>query len=311
MRSQSTNSLTLKVMSRTEPTSTPARKDNQSCKRVLSSPFSPEDHLTKKNKAAMDEMDENEATSSHAEPSLMHLPPPDPEILKTVSIIKLYLKDEITTIVKAAVHEAVGTQLKAVREENARLTSENESLKVRVSELEAAVEESEQYSRRNSLRISNVAESELEDTDQVVIGIADTLNVNIVPADIDRSHRVGKPSATKTRDILVKFATYRARQRLYSARSSLKKTVHNGVFLNEDLTKSRSKLLWEARQKVKGNFLWGAWSADGRLFLKDVSEKTHKLTRSDDIVKYASKVPVKRPTRTTTPDPAPDMESDA
>ena len=54
----------------------------------------------------------------------------------------------------------------------------------------------------------------------------------------------------------MKFATYRARQRLYSARSSLKKkTVHNGVFLNEDLTKSRSKLLWEARQKVKGNFL--------------------------------------------------------
>ena len=73
----------------------------------------------------------------------MHLPPPDPERVKAVSIIKLYLKDEITTIVKAAVNEAVGTQLKAVREENVRLTSENESLKVRVSELEAAVEETE------------------------------------------------------------------------------------------------------------------------------------------------------------------------
>ena len=70
-------------------------------------------------------------TQSHTEPSLVHLPAPDPEILKTVSIIKLYLKDEITTIVKAAVYEAVGTQLKAVREENTRLTSENESLKVR------------------------------------------------------------------------------------------------------------------------------------------------------------------------------------
>ena len=170
----------------------------------------------------MDAMDENEVTSSHTEPSLMHLPPPDPEVLKTVSIIKLYLKDGITTIVKAAVHEAVGTQLKAVREKNARLTSENESLKVRVSELGAAVEESEQYSRRNSLRISNVAESELEDTDQVVIGIADTLNVNIVPADIDRSHSLPRRRRGKT---LVKFATNCARQRLYSARSSLRKTI--------------------------------------------------------------------------------------
>ena len=286
--------------------STPVRKDTQSSKRTLSSPFSPEDHLTKKNKA---EMDESASPSSftQSESSLMNLPPPDPEILKTVSIVKLYLKDEIASVVKKAVNEALDTQLQEVREENSRLASENELLKARVAKLESVTEESEQYSRRNSLRISNIDEDDEEDTDRVVLHIADVLNVDVRPCDIDRSHRVGKPSTTKKRDILVKFATYRARQRIYRARSSLQDTVYHGVFLNEDLTRSRSKLLWEARQKVKDNFLWGAWSADGRLFLKDVSDKTHKLTCSDDIKRHASNVPVKKPKKPA-PSGAPDSE---
>lgn len=271
-------------------TSTPARADSQINKRTLSSPFSPEDHLTKKNKAEM-----NEGASVQAESSFMGLPPPDPEILRTVSIVKLYLKDEIVSVVKAAVSEAVDSQLKEVKEENKRLSSENEILKARVSELEVTAEQSEQYSRRNSLRISNIPETEEEETDLIVLDIAETLNLDIRGYDIDRSHRVGKPGPKRPRDILVKFATYRARQRLYGARSNLKNTKYNGVFLNEDLIKSRSKLLWEARQKVKGNLLWGAWSADGRLFLKEVKDKVHKLTCSEDIAKYASKVPVRKP----------------
>ena len=287
-------------MSRVFLTSTPVRKDSQTSKRDLSSPFSPEEHLTKKNKPEMDE--------SMNMLTMASLPPPDPEILKTVSIVKLYLKDEIASVVKTAVAEAVDTQLKQVKEDNKRLLDENESLKVRVSELESIAEQSEQYSRRNSLRISNIPEGEEEETDAIVLEIADALNVDIRGYDIDRSHRVGKPDTNKKRDILVKFATYRARQRIYGARANLKKTTYNGVYVNEDLTKSRSKLLWEARQKVKGDFLWGAWSADGRLFLKDVKDKVHKLTCSGDIVKHASSVPVKKPEKPK-PGDASDMDA--
>lgn len=253
-------------------------------------------------------MDESMSMHMPMGSTMVSLPPPDPEILKTVSIVKLYLKDEIASVVKTAVAEAVDTQLKQVKEDNKRLLSENESLKVRVSQLESIAEQSEQYSRRNSLRISNIPEVEEEETDAIVIEIADALDIDIRGYDIDRSHRVGKPDTNKKRDILVKFATYRARQRLYGARANLKKTRFNGVYVNEDLTKSRSKLLWEARQRVKGDFLWGAWSADGRLFLKDVKDKVHKLTCSDDIVKFASKVPVKKPEK---PKPGDASDTDA
>ena len=170
--------------------------------------------------------------------------------------------------------------------------------------LESAVEQSEQYSRRNSLRISNIPEG--GDDEAVVMEIAGALHVDIRGYDIDRSHRVGKADKIKNRDILVKFATYRARQRLYDTRANLKKTAFNGVFINEDLTKSRSKLLWEARQKVKGNFLWGAWSSDGRLFIKDTKDKVYKLTCSSDISQRASKDPVKKPEKPKPVDPTGD-----
>lgn len=82
----------------TEQLSTPdnrATTDNPGSKRCLTSPFSPEDHLTKKNKTTMSDselnIDEDEMAASSTPSSpriprgLMELPPPDPEILKTVT----------------------------------------------------------------------------------------------------------------------------------------------------------------------------------------------------------------------------------
>ena len=100
---------------------------------------------------------------------------------------------------------------------------EKESLKSRL----------EQYTRRNSVRISGIPEELSENTDGIVLKLAEKLDVPITSADIDRCHRVGKPdnrgrtaATTKMRhrDINVKFATYNARHRLYSMRKELRNT---------------------------------------------------------------------------------------
>lgn len=309
--------------------STPAKSDNtdaeaSSTKRGLPSPFSPEDHLVKKNKTVTGDisdisdlsMDKMESSVSGATSEVLEMPSLDPDILRTVSIIRLYLKDEISDLVKNAVSEAVSeamdTELQDLRDETSRLTAENTDLKTRVTKLENALDDSEQYSRRNSLRITNIPETNSDDTDTIVIDIAKTLNVDISPTDIDRSHRVGKPDKAKPRDILVKFATYRARQRLYGPRSALKDSDYTGVFLNEDLTQSRSKLLYEARVKVKGSYLKGAWSTDGRLFIKDFNDKVHRLKNVQDISEHSSATPVKRSDeRSSTSAPGNSRESGA
>ena len=312
-----------------ETISTPAKSSTThptTSKRVLSSPFSPEDHFTKKNKADMSSSSliadsdaglmETHEVSAEDNPSLMmgsglsmgtgigamHIPPPDPETLKTMNIISVYLKTEVSGLIKAAVETAIESKLGPIKEENARLTKENIELTKRVTKLESAIDDSEQYSRRNSLRVSNVKEDSDENTDQIVLSIANELNVDISPNDIDRSHRVGKPSTSKPRDILVKFATYRARQRLYGIRSSLKNSEYDGVFLNEDLTQRRSKLLYEARLKVKENYLQGAWSMDGRLFIKDHKDKVFRLNNESDISAHVSKNPIPRKKKTAAQD---------
>lgn len=77
----------------------------------------------------------------------------------------------------------------------------------------------EQYSRRNSLRISGLPENPTEKTDELIIDLASEFNVTLNPDDSYRSPRVGKIEVRRRlgskqdRDTLVKFSTYNARHR--------------------------------------------------------------------------------------------------
>ena len=91
--------------------------------------------------------------------------------------------------------------------------------------------------------------------------------------NFDRSHRLGKPytgadQRAKPRDIIVKFISYRKRASFYKARILTKSRGFQGVFINEHLTKTRAKLLYEARRRVKSKQLKSAWSSDGTVMIK-------------------------------------------
>ena len=60
-----------------------------------------------------------------------------------------------------------------------------------------------------------------------------------------------RKARSKPRDIIVKLATYRNRLTFYKQRTLLKERGHTGVFVNEDLTKFRSGLLYDARRLAK------------------------------------------------------------
>ena len=62
----------------------------------------------------------------------------------------------------------------------------------KVIKLQRDVDDGEQYSRRNSVRISGVGESGEEDTDSIIKNIARDLDADITLNNTDRSHRVGK-----------------------------------------------------------------------------------------------------------------------
>ena len=165
----------------------------------------------------------------------------------------------------------------------------------------------EQYTHRNFLRAAGVAEPNAaagEDIEQVVLDIFNNtmgLEANglaVMPDDLDRIHGLGKPADNKNWQIIVKFATYRVRHRVFSAEKRLNPRQHDWTenrpwfekatqppadvpaeppadapaqkyYISEDLTRSRSNLLWKSREaKWQVGLLTGCWSHDGQILVK-------------------------------------------
>ena len=146
--------------------------------------------------------------------------------------------------------------------------------------VERAVNNQEQYSRRNCLRFHGVSESEGEDTDALICQIAkEKLNVPLTKDDIERSHRLSskkkdadqqqsgnarvtrnnKPPEKSHRVIIVKFVSYRVRKLVISRRRALKGTK---MGIEEDLTKTNADLLKKTKDCSK---VLAAWPSDGRI----------------------------------------------
>ena len=84
------------------------------------------------------------------------------------------------------------------------------NLKKEMVTLHAEHDELEQYTRRNSVRLTGLIEATNENVYDIVMTIFKEMGVSppISPQEIDRIHRVGKPDPRKKRSILIKFATY-------------------------------------------------------------------------------------------------------
>ena len=177
------------------------------------------------------------------------------------------LKFQVSDLVKSIVEDV----LEGLQGKVKTLESENAELRQQIQRLEATIYLAEQYSRRNCLRISGVPETAHENTDDNISDFVHALDVDLTINDIDRIHRVGKAVIgfrNKSSDIIVKFVSYRMRAKFYKARVLSKNRGYKGVFINEDLTKSRSLLMYEARRRVKSKQLKSAWSSDGSMLVR-------------------------------------------
>ena len=126
--------------------------------------------------------------------------------LKTIAD---FLKDAFETKLTEMANAIVTGVLEGIQTKVSTLEKENQDLRERVEKLEAKADAAEQYSRRNCLRIAGVPENEAADTDSYVLDLSRAIGAEIALTDTERSHRVGRPSTGRTRDIIVKFASYR------------------------------------------------------------------------------------------------------
>ena len=131
-------------------------------------------------------------------------------------------------------------------------------------DLEQIIDRQEQYSRRNCILIHGVKEEQNEDTDNVVVKlIKDNLEEDVDLTELDRSHRIGKKKSNgKARPIIVKFAQYNVRRKVFYNKKKLK---GKNISITESLTKFQMEKLQEARELYDRK---NVWTYDGRIMFK-------------------------------------------
>ena len=209
----------------------------------------------------------------------------DMQILKIADVLKDTFESQLSSMVSVIVSkvtEGMQAQLSSLKAENNLLRDRVSQLEGRVHTLELAEDDAAQYSRRNCLCVSGLEEKENEDTEAVITKLFRQMDVNISIDEIDRCHRLGRkrsqPDTKKRpREIIIKFATYRARQKLYKKRTSLRSSRDtSNVYVNEHLTKKRGEIYYNARLLVRNNRARKAWTSDGSIFIEDLRGKIHR-----------------------------------
>ena len=131
------------------------------------------------------------------------------------------------------------------------------------------VDAQNQYSRRETLKISNVPEFEGENLRAVMIGIAADCGIRITGDHISVIHRNGRNIRGRSRDIVCKFTIRDIKHDILRNKHKLRRQDgYQYIYLDEHLTPLRAKIVKELRDK-------GATvhTTDGKIFV------THGDTR--------------------------------
>ena len=191
------------------------------------------------------------------------------------AVAPLAKSQEITDLIdrldkQAARINVLEEENKSKNESIAKLSEEVGTLRADVDSLLQKLDDTEQYTRRQSVRINGLAppaeldngrrskESEA-DVIQMVEACCKDMGVDVLAGDIDRAHRIGPivtndKSKKVSQSIIVKFRSWKARNAFYEARPKFNpdpKGKHRRFAVAPDLTTRRSQLLQRARESIK------------------------------------------------------------
>lgn len=84
----------------------------------------------------------------------------------------------------------------------------------------------------------------------------------------------------------MKFVSDRAGLEFYKSRMMAKTRGYSGVYFNEDLTRTRSNLLFKARKLVKENRLLEAWTTCRTILIKDKTNQIQCIPNDEMLMIY-------------------------
>lgn len=168
--------------------------------------------------------------------------------------------------------------LKAFEEKYSEILQGNIRLQKKVNELEARLDDAEQYSRSNMMEINGIFERENEEVIDVVKAVGNYLNCPITDEMVDICHRVGQKGRERPRGIIVKFTRRTIKEDLLKKRR-IKRNFNTKdigitdrpaevIYMNDSLTQRRRKILNEARAVKKEKGFQFLWVRNGNILLR-------------------------------------------
>ena len=122
--------------------------------------------------------------------------------------------------------------------------------------------------------VHGIVETDDEVMDDLVIEtISTNMNIEISPADLDRTQRVGKkkPGQNKPRPIIVKLSRDNVRKKAFSNKKNLKGSNES---ITEDLIPKRMEILKKTRIE---HGLTNVWTSDGMTLYNSATDDKVKL----------------------------------
>ena len=228
------------------------------------------------------------------------------KVLSEMQEIRAAISRQEESIVTRLRQELLGMkeEINSLKQEVQQKDETIKKLERRIEEVEKRRDDNENHNRLNNIRINGIPETKDESCEDIVIKVAGALGVEIDPNDIDRAHRTGKPKKDEPKAIICRFNKFKARKQITMNKKKLKddeevmKTLvtvldndlkiklgdEAKIFINDDLTKSKSALAAEVRKKKKADVIKGTWVSYGKIFAQKHDDSVVVIKSYSDIL---------------------------
>ena len=208
------------------------------------------------------------------------------EMAKNNSALKEQMKEMANTNI------ALQKRMTQLENDLEKKSEENAKFEKKLGEIFMQHDDLEQYTRKFNLEIHGIPEKSDEQPEEVVLGLAKLMEIDLTYDDIDITHRLNK-GRKSPRPIIVRFSNYYSKEQMYRARWKLRKKSGlkglevdpKNIYINENLTAYRAGLFKKVRDRRQRD--WKFWTTDGKIFVKPdpINDVIVKIQSEEDLNK--------------------------
>ena len=167
--------------------------------------------------------------------------------------IKRCLAGKIADIVANKINDRLNLLENTLKQKDQRIDQLKKNLGTRIDQLEQSLDNLEQCSRRSSVRVCGFKEkADGEQLDTIPADLFTDMDVPLTRNNVNRAHRIGPRTSIRniqhSRQVIIQFKDHESKTTFMKARKHLRGKQPT-VFISEDLTQKRARLIYLCRGK--------------------------------------------------------------